>query len=703
MRKLNVHKYACLMLATPLASTIAMAQSNAGAETEIETIVVEGEQLQQALIAERDLTPGAVSLLDADDLFERGVVNMADALRYTPGVWSISTSGSDSTFLSSRGSNLDATNYDMNGIKLLQDGLPVTTADGNNHNRMIDPLATRFASIARGANALTYGASTLGGAMNFTSPTARDSAQNQLFLNAGSFDLQAIRASMGRVFNEQLDGYITVDEKRREGYRGHDESERSSVYANLGWRINENIENRTYLTYSNYDQELPGGLTAAQLEEDRDQSPPDAYTGDYQYDVLAKRIANKTTIDLASDSSFEFGVSRESQDLFHPIVDVRVDFDGPGPMAPQQVFSLLIDTEQVTTGAMARYNTNIGDHNLLFGMNWGKSTVKGGNYTHDHAQPTGLSTIVDNSAESVELFAMDRWSVTDRTTLIYGLQAVDTSRDVKNIDAATNTLRNPVADYDSINPRAGVIYQLTDQIDVFANISRLYEAPTNYELEDDVRGNNSTLDAMRGTVVEVGTRGQQSLSGSHSWNWDLSLYYGELQDEILSQDDPAAPGTSLSTNVDDTIHAGVEALVAGEFYLGNSGRLEPMLSLTWNEFKFDNDPLYGNGSLPAAPQYALRGEVMYRMENGFFAGPTFDLVDERYVDFTNSRTVDSYRLFGMRAGVDRDNWRAFIEVKNITDEEYVSQFSVVNQYTADSAIFHSGEPRALFAGVQMSF
>ena len=49
-------------------------------------------------------------------------------------------------FFSSRGSNLDATDYDMNGIKLLQDGLPITTADGNNHNRVIDPLSARYAT-----------------------------------------------------------------------------------------------------------------------------------------------------------------------------------------------------------------------------------------------------------------------------------------------------------------------------------------------------------------------------------------------------------------------------------------------------------------------------------------------------------------------------------------------------------------------------
>ena len=98
------------------------------AANKMEEMLVQGQELKSTLQAEQVLTPGAVSILDSASLMERNTANLSDALRYIPGVWSVSTSGSDSIFFSSRGSNLDATNYDMNGIKLLQDGLPVTTA-----------------------------------------------------------------------------------------------------------------------------------------------------------------------------------------------------------------------------------------------------------------------------------------------------------------------------------------------------------------------------------------------------------------------------------------------------------------------------------------------------------------------------------------------------------------------------------------------
>ena len=162
-----------------------------------ESVIVTAEQVKAEIEAQRALTPGGVTIVDGDELYRRHVNGLADMLRYVPGVWAESSSGSEELFFSSRGSNLDATDYDKNGIKLLQDGLPVTTADGNNHNRVIDPLSARYASVARGANALTYGASTLGGAIDFISPTARNSAPLSVFLNGGSHGSLNGRVTVG--------------------------------------------------------------------------------------------------------------------------------------------------------------------------------------------------------------------------------------------------------------------------------------------------------------------------------------------------------------------------------------------------------------------------------------------------------------------------------------------------------------------------
>ena len=223
---------------------------------------------------------------------ERTVGNTADALRYVPGVWTESGTGGDAVFISSRGSNLDATDYDSNGVRLFQDGLPVSTADGNNHNRFIDPLSARVITIARGANALTYGASTLGGAIDFVSTTARNDTPSQLWLSGGEFGQGSGRLTLGGVSGD-LDGQITLDDKYRDGYREHSRQRRYSAYANGGWQVAPALNLRFFATHIDNKEQLAGALTREQFEDDPRQANPSAITGNFQLNVRTDRLAAK--------------------------------------------------------------------------------------------------------------------------------------------------------------------------------------------------------------------------------------------------------------------------------------------------------------------------------------------------------------------------------------------------------------------------
>ena len=427
-----------------------------------ENVVVTGELVKAEIEAKRALTPGGVTIVEGEELFRRQINGLADMLRYVPGVWAESSSGSEELFFSSRGSNLDATDYDKNGIKLLQDGLPVTTADGNNHNRVIDPLTARYASVARGANALTYGASTLGGAIDFTSPTARNSAPLSVFLNGGSYGSVNGRVTVGGA-GDALDGLLTVEGRQWDGYRDHSGQERWGLYANTGWQPLATTNMQLFATYVYNDQRLPGALTRAEVNADPDQASEAAIDGNYGKVVKTARVAAKTTWSLGANGSLAAGLSYEGQSLFHPIVNrIFVDFDGPGPNPPVEVFSLLVDTDHRDLGAMVRYDRRMGTHDLLVGLNYGNGSVTGGNYRNNGGQPNGISEYVDNSADSVEAFVVDRWRASDRWTAVFGAQVVSAGRDVRTTNATTGALSNPNARYSSVNPRAGVIASLDD-------------------------------------------------------------------------------------------------------------------------------------------------------------------------------------------------------------------------------------------------
>lgn len=649
---------------------------------------------------ELNLTPGGVTLIDGDILRERNVSSLSDMLRYVPGVWTSSQNGDDGIFISSRGSNLDATDFDRNGVKMLQDGLPITTADGNNHNRIIDPLSTRYAVFARGANAVKYGASTLGGAVNFVTPTAYDSPAAQLYINGGSHGQLQGRATFSHVFDNELDGLVTVEGKQWDGFRDHNEQKRFGLYANAGWQIADSVGARLYVNYVDNEQQLPGSLSRSQVATDRDQARPAALSGDFQLNLETWRVASKTTWQIDDQRRLDIGFSIEEQSLFHPIVDkvtvppFGVVFNG-----------LLIDTDHRDLGFMLRYQQQSVSHDLLFGINFGKGRVDGEHFGNAGGVRDGLSTLIDQDAMQLESFVMDRWKIDDQWLLVPSVQLVAASREINNLDVASTITRNPEDVYITVNPGLGLIFNVRQGIDLFANISRLYEPPTNFELDDDVRGSDAALDAMQGTVIEAGTRGQYASATGNTWEWDISLYYAWIRDEILSVEDPAAPGTSLSTNVDRTVHAGVESLLSANVALDAAGRhrIEPKLSLSLNRFRFDDDPVNGNNELPAAPGYVLRGEIIYRHANGFYAGPTFEAVDERFADFANSFVVDDYNLVGFLTGWAGDKVNVYLEINNLLDEEFIATHSVRDRAATDAEILNPGAPLSAFVGMGIRY
>ncbi len=667
---------ACSTLAMYLAASSGMAAQH---EATLDTIVVTAERLRDAAEDERALTPGAITTLDGEQFFERSVTTLSDALRYLPGVWAESYTGTDEVFYSSRGSNLDATDYDRNGIKFLQDGLPVTTADGNNHNRALDPLGARYVTVAHGANALAYGASTLGGAIDFISQTAHTTSPFSFSTAAGSFGQFNARATLSGV-SGAFDGLVTAETQQRNGFRDHSDEDRKTLHANAGWQVSDNVATRVHATFADYMVKLPGELTRAQLVADREQARPDALSGDYSKQVKAWRLAAKTTVALA-DGSLEAGASYEHQLLYHPIVDAL------------PVFSLLIDTVHEDGGAMIRYHRDAGPHALLFGANYGHSTVNGGNYQNLAGQPGALLFRTDNSATSLELFALDRWQFAPGWTLVYGTQYVAADRDVSGFKG----------DYDSLNPRVGVIHELRDGAEWYSSFSRTWEAPTSFELTDDAKGGATPLQAMHGLVVETGLRGS-TLHGDTRLNWDVSGYYTWLRDEILSIEDPGAPGTSLSKNIGRTTHAGIEALFGASVALGaGPNRIETLLNFTFNAFSFDSDPDYGNNRLASAPRFFVRSEVVYRHIGGFYAGPTFDLVGTRYVDFANTWRIGSHGLLGLRAGFARGKWELFAEGRNLLDRDHVAAVTVHDRANVDTRALYPGAPRSVLMGARYRF
>ncbi|MDI7066281.1 hypothetical protein QMO17_34145, partial [Klebsiella pneumoniae] len=100
-------------------------------------------------------------------------------------------------------------------------GIPTNQADGSGDYYQIDPIALQATEVYKGGNGLAYGSSTLGGAIDFLTPTAHTAvAPNILRLEGGSFGTVRSSAQFSRVVGP-LDfiGTFTVD--HNDGFRQH--------------------------------------------------------------------------------------------------------------------------------------------------------------------------------------------------------------------------------------------------------------------------------------------------------------------------------------------------------------------------------------------------------------------------------------------------------------------------------------------------
>ncbi len=652
--------------------------------------------------------PGNVTVVSGPTFQQRPVNGMADALRYAPGVLAVSNAGGDDMVLSIRGSNLNSINYANAGVALFQDGLPVTTADGTNHNRMLNPFTASDVIVANGVNAITYGASDLGGAIDFISRTARNSDPDQAYLQGGSYGLREAQISAGGVAGP-LDGMVMLDDQHWGGYRGHSREDRHSLDANGGWQVADGLHLRAFATYGNDRQQLAGALTRAGFTADPRQAEPSHALGNHQLNVETGRVAVKGTWDIDTHRRLEFGASYELQRLWHPIVDVFVP-TGPGPDAPlMDVFSLLVNTAQRTTGGMLRYHFKLGDHDLLAGLNLAATSNRGGNYANRAGRRGAQQDLVHTRGRSATLFLVDRWTLVPDWTLVYGAQGVVTrldDRTVDGVDAGNQAPRNRRNRFAASNPRIGVIHPLGANTEAHVGAGRLHQSPNFFEL-DNVRRQlvpHANLDAMHGTAYEAGLRSRSGTpTAAPGWHWNVSAYYERIQQEILSVDDPRAPGISLTSNLPRTVHAGFEALAGASVPLAGGGRIEPLASVSINDFSFDRDPNYGNARLPSAPRYMVHGEIMYRRPNGFFAGPTFDAAGWRYADFANTYRVGGYGLLGLRAGIEHARWQLFVAATNLFDRRYASLVEPRNRAGVDDPVLNPGAPRSAFFGLRLVY
>ena len=644
----------------------------------------------QALLAR---VPGSVVVVP-DTTYKNSTpaVTIKDVLDYVPGVFVQPKWGEDSR-LSIRGSSLSR-NFHLRSVQLFMDGIPINTADGYGDFQEIDPSAYRYVEVCKGANALRYGANSLGGAINFVTPTGRDANLFGASADIGSFGFHRLQSSSGGV-NGPFDFFVTGSWQEQDGFRDHSWGESTRASANLGYQLSPNVETRFYFNANDINHRIPGSVTRSVALSSPTTASANNVANDHQRNIESWRIANKTVIRLSPNTNVEVGGFIVDRHLMHPIFQ-------------------WLDYQYEDYGAFARVTDEryLGGfkNRLIVGANLHNGEIDNKQYSNSSNSGSAIKGALQSSSldksENASAYIENSFFFLPDIAFVAGTQFLHAVRDREDRFLTEPSPPGTKADdsgrsaFNVWSPKIGLLWNVDPTWQVFANISRSAEVPSFGENTYDSIVLSSVKE-QTATTYEIGTRGRRP-----DYTWDLAAYRAEIRNELQCL--TVTPGSCDVRNADRTVHQGLEAgvgvaILKSMLVQGPSpDRLWLNLAYTLNDFHFDDDAQFGDNVLPGAPRHYLRAELLYKHPNGIFFGPNLEWVPQAYfVDNENTVKTTAYTLWGLKLGYDNGGpVSAYIEGRNLSDEAYIASTSITGLAAPASALFEPGTGRSVFAGVR---
>jgi iron complex outermembrane receptor protein len=720
---------AAVSMAALMSATGAFAQSAApGATVKLDEIVVDANADRSVSSGEAqarrrlDATAGGTAVVATESLAGKANVSIADTLNAIPGVVASSfLGGNDQPKIHIRGSGQQS-NPTERGLLMLQDGLPINRADGSYIVGLIDPRQANFIEVFRGYTANRLGASVLGGAINFVSPTGSSTPGAEITVEGGSHgDIRTSIQGGGR--KDDFDALVQYSYGHRDGYRAWNESDRHNFNFNAGARINEHISTRVFVGYTDLGFEVPGPLSWNRMQADPTQAAPGPQAGGTEpgpnalrdkprRDTEQFRVGSRTTATWGAhgfDAAFGY---THTDDVFRFPVATGYRYTEGGDFttslryaySPDKTAALPLfeTTAMYVTGSSDRLYANnyLGNQTSTYGSNELKAETL--------SLWSGFNIPLDALTVSPALAYMH---ATRDNTDTYGSArrpTVNASTGATGTVAAVNTGFS--RSYDAFNPSLAFTYDLGAQNGaknvVFAAVSRSYEAPTFDDLIEATGGtpnssptgfNTPDLKGQGATTIEAGWRGQHG-----QFAWDMVAYYSWIDNELIRTAN-AAGGNATTINADETTHFGIE--------LGGSVKITDQLSArvtyAYQDFRFDDDPVYRNNRIAGAPRHFVLTALRYAHNPQWWIEGELQWVpDDIPVDNANTMFSQDWIIANLRTRYAFNaHYSAFAEVRNVFDANYAVSTLTLGKASrpADQAVFLPGDGRSFYVGASARF
>ncbi|WP_442108589.1 TonB-dependent receptor family protein [Pseudomonas sp. NUPR-001] len=671
-----------------LISCTASVQASDGIELG-QVLIQETEQSELQDARERlSQVPGATNLVDMQRVEQGRVASNQDVLAYQPGVFAQSA-GNDGIKLSIRGSGINrAPGAHGSGVYTMFDGLPLTGPGGTPYE-LFEPLWLSRAEVLRGANGFDRGSLALGGAIDYITHTGHDAAPLQLRYELGSRGYAKRQISSGQILGD-LDYYVALTDSEYDGYQEHSSGSSKGIAANVGYRVNPNLETRFYLRYRETENELAGRLTKEQIKHHpRDANPAYLARDDSRPQPGSTWVGNKTTFYLSDDARLEAGLVYHDypMDLREGPMRLKVAYtDVSGTLNYFRTDTLLGHESKTTVGwRSTKHLPNSGASQFAR-----TNDITGARSRDFSYQGSDNVAHIGNELELVP----NLW-------LTSGLAMIYTRRE-SEVSFPANGGKVSQHDWDYA-PRLGLHYDINPGLQVYGNLSRSVEPPHPWSLIWSSTNATQPIEMQNqtATTLELGARGE-SLIG----RWDLAWYYSNVRHELLAVEIvQGLPAKEF--NASPTVHQGVEAGLDSLLWERAAvGKLSLRQAYTFSDFHYRDDDTFGDNRLPGIPMHYYQAELRFDLPSGFFAGINTQMASKVQVDYANSYHADPYALLGATLGYNapKQDWQTWLDLRNLTNKRYAATVTPgYNDNGQDIARSTPGEGFGVYAGVSYSF
>lgn len=433
-------------------------------------------------------------------------------------------------------------------------------------------------------------------------------------------------------------------------------------------------------------------------------------------------LLNYTT--LYYEAKKGFGVSPEAYATSQALHNAESNVDGL--FAPKGVQYGLSSLSGHRFGGRTGLQWEVGQHQIDTGL-WAETDVfnrQQGRYNLTDGSPAGeplfnepvhLQGDFSSTRNSLQYHLKDTWTLLDdRLRLQFGFKSLNLKYRIEGYRNAGDYINNRQPRLatqwnDAFLPQAGLVYNLTDDTQVFASYSENMALPRG--ADDIFRAASPSApppDAERAKNYEVGYRINRP-----TFNAAWALYRTDF-DNRLQAFASAVPGSSQV----ETYYQNVGKVQAYGTEL--SGQWKPPIladkvvlngNLTYNKSTFQNDAAglsIRDNDVPDSPRWLAQAGVTYELAPWALLNFSARYIGERYSNFTNSESVPGYTLYNayLDLGGERVHYGPLKNVKlrfnvdNLFDKDYLGY---ILTSTSGPAVFRPGSPRTFQSTLSMEF